>query len=111
MGCFKFVEKLYEFPEPAIIIIITCRTEQFEIIYLNVKNFIINNIPSSDNIYKVKDIEPHLNQKNILIAYIEDLKTKQGYLINIKGLELIYKPEFITEEEMKNLLIETFCRG
>jgi hypothetical protein len=71
--------------------------------HLNVKNWEYGMSPPNDNSrYKIKGMTKHLNKTthpNITVVYVEDIKTRDSYLINRDNLKVVIKNDFIKEDE------------
>jgi len=66
---------------------------------LKVSNWDKSNTPPVYDLYEIKAIGKH-NEIDNKIVYIENIRTKKGYLIGIEGTKVIFK-DFIEVNEFK----------
>jgi len=70
----------------------------------NIKKWFKGKEPDEDKLYKVIEIKPHLGDSkrgyvDKYVAYIEDVKTGIGYMIDTNGIRVFYN-DFLSMDEM-----------
>lgn len=75
--------------------------------FINADKFIINGMPTNTNVYKVIYYNTHLDEDSTeCIVVIENMNTKQIYLISPEGLTL-YESKFLGTKSVESIVFDT----